>query len=153
MLISLGSYNMYTDSVSVVTESKFIDINSKDIIDYKSEMSLDCCMNKVHFHNKKISININERQKRLMMCLFNDINRKRDIIKVVWYENHKGISDDNYHQLIHKFRVLLKEFGIPVEILKTINRYGLRLDYSLLSSSVNSVLSLNRFNDYNEKNL
>jgi DNA-binding winged helix-turn-helix (wHTH) protein len=73
-------------------------------------------------------------KKRLIMCLLNDINRKQDIIKVVWYENYKGISDNNYHQLIHKFRSLLTERNLPGSVIKTINRYGLRLDTSLLSS-------------------
>lgn len=129
---------MYVNTVSVVTESKFIDINGKGIIDYGSEVSVDCCMNKIHFHNRKLTININEKQKRLVMCLFNDVNRKQDIIKVVWYENHKGISDNNYHQLIHKFRTLLSEFEIPADIIKTINRYGLRLDTSLLCATGNN---------------
>ncbi|GFN45199.1 winged helix-turn-helix domain-containing protein [Candidatus Regiella insecticola] len=142
---------MYIDTVSVVTESKLIDINGKDIIDYGSEISVDCCMNKIHFHGKKLTININEKQKRLVMCLFNDVNRKQDIIKVVWYENHKGISDNNYHQLIHKFRILLDEFGIPSGIIKTINRYGLRLDTSLLCSSMNSKCH-DRFNGYHQSN-
>ncbi|AWK15155.1 helix-turn-helix domain-containing protein [Candidatus Fukatsuia symbiotica] len=140
---------MYVDTVSVVTESKFIDINGKGIIDYGSEVSVDCCMNKIHFHNKRLTININEKQKRLVMCLFNDVNRKQDIIKVVWYENHKGISDNNYHQLIHKFRTLLNEFKIPVGIIKTINRYGLRLDTSLLRSPLNNICS-DRFNGYHQ---
>ena len=92
-------------------------------------------MNKVHFHERKVTVNVNEKQKRLIMCLFNDINRKQDIIKVVWYENYKGISDNNYHQLIHKFRLLLTERNLPGHVIKTINRYGLRLDTSLLSYS------------------
>ncbi|WP_339058307.1 helix-turn-helix domain-containing protein [Candidatus Regiella endosymbiont of Tuberolachnus salignus] len=142
---------MYIDTVSVVTESKLIDINGKDIIDYGSDISVDCCMNKIHFHGKKLTININEKQKRLVMCLFNDVNRKQDIIKVVWYENHKGISDNNYHQLIHKFRILLNEFGIPSGIIKTINRYGLRLDTSLLRSSMNNKCD-GRFNGYHQSN-
>ncbi|EIS34413.1 hypothetical protein YPPY54_1014, partial [Yersinia pestis PY-54] len=41
---------MYVDTVSVVSGSKFIDINGKGVIDYEKEMSLDCCMNKIHFH-------------------------------------------------------------------------------------------------------
>jgi len=126
---------MYIDTVSVITESKLIDINGKDIIDY----------------GKKLTININEKQKRLVMCLFNDVNRKKDLIKVVWYENHKGISDNNYHQLIHKFRILLDEFGIPSSIIKTINRYRLRLDTSLLRSSMNSKCH-DRFNGYHQSN-
>ncbi|ELI8309770.1 helix-turn-helix domain-containing protein, partial [Yersinia enterocolitica] len=73
---------MYVDTVSVVSGSKFIDINGKGVIDYEKEISLDCCMNKIHFHSKKLTIDINEKQKRLVMCLFNDVNRKQDIIKV-----------------------------------------------------------------------
>lgn len=138
---------MYVDTVSVVSGSKFIDINGKGIIDYEKEMSLDCCMNKIHFHTKKVTIDINEKQKRLIMCLFNDVNRKQDIIKVVWYENHKSISDNNYHQLIHKFRAHLKFFGIPEGIIKTINRYGLRLDHSLLRATTSTKLS-ERFSGY-----
>ena len=52
---------MYVDTVSLVTESKFIDINGKGIIDYGLKVSIDCCMNKTHFYNKKLSININEK--------------------------------------------------------------------------------------------
>ncbi|WP_016678911.1 hypothetical protein, partial [Yersinia pestis] len=85
--------------------------------------------------------------KRLVMCLFNDVNRKQDIIKVVWYENHKSISDNNYHQLIHKFRVHLKSFGIPEGIIKTINRYGIRLDPSLLITVMSTKMN-ERFSGY-----
>ncbi len=126
---------MYVNTVSVVTDNKFIDINGEDIVHYGTAISVDCCMNKVHFHERKVTVNVNEKQKRLIMCLFNDINRKQDIIKVVWYENYKGISDNNYHQLIHKFRLLLTERNLPGHVIKTINRYGLRLDTSLLSYS------------------
>lgn len=125
---------MYVNTVSVVTDNKFIDINGEDVVHYGTTLSVDCCMNKIHFHDRKVTINVNEKQKRLIMCLFNDINRKQDIIKVVWYENYKGISDNNYHQLIHKFRLLLTERNLPAHVIKTINRYGLRLDTSLLSS-------------------
>ena len=138
---------MYVDTVSVVSGSKFIDINGKGVIDYEKEISLDCCMNKIHFHSKKLTIDINEKQKRLVMCLFNDVNRKQDIIKVVWYENHKSISDNNYHQLIHKFRVHLKNAGIPDGIVKTINRYGLRLDSGILSAMVSNKMA-DRFTGY-----
>ncbi len=126
---------MYVNTVSVVTDNKFIDINGEDVVHYGTAISVDCCMNKIHFHDRKITINVNEKQKRLIMCLLNDINRKQDIIKVVWYENYKGISDNNYHQLIHKFRLLLTERNLPGNVIKTINRYGLRLDTSLLASS------------------
>lgn len=134
--------SMYVDTVSVVSGSKFIDINGKGVIDYEKEISLDCCMNKIHFHTKKLTVDINEKQKRLVMCLFNDVNRKQDIIKVVWYENHKSISDNNYHQLIHKFRAHLKSAGIPDGIVKTINRYGLRLDAGILKA-----MASNKMND------
>jgi DNA-binding winged helix-turn-helix (wHTH) protein len=117
--------HMYVDTVSVVSGSKFIDINGKSVIDYEKEMSLDCCMNKIHFHTQKLTIDINEKQKRLVMCLFNDVNRKQDIIKVVWYENHK-------------FRVHLKNAGIPDGIIKTINRYGLRLDSGILRTAISN---------------
>lgn len=58
------------------------------------------------------------------MCLFNDVNRKQDIIKVVWYENHKSISDNNYHQLIHKFRVHLKMQVFQMVLLKPLIDMG-----------------------------
>ncbi|EKN3854506.1 TPA: helix-turn-helix domain-containing protein, partial [Yersinia enterocolitica] len=65
----------------------------------------------------------------------------------VWYENHKSISDNNYHQLIHKFRVHLKNAGIPDGIVKTINRYGLRLDSGILSAMVSNQMT-DRFTGY-----
>ncbi|EKN6037991.1 helix-turn-helix domain-containing protein, partial [Yersinia enterocolitica] len=53
----------------------------------------------------------------------------------------------NYHQLIHKFRVHLKNAGIPDGIVKTINRYGLRLDSGILSAMVSNQMT-DRFTGY-----
>lgn len=78
------------------------------------------------------SFEVTEKHKRLVICLLKEITLKNDIINVVWYEQGGMVSDNNYHQLIHKFRNLLCENNFPKAMLKTIPRHGAMLDLSLL---------------------
>ncbi|WP_369789944.1 transcriptional regulator [Rouxiella sp. WC2420] len=75
---------------------------------------------------------ITEKHKRLVICLLKGITQKNDIINIVWYEQAGMVSDNNYHQLIHKFRNLLLENNLPKAMLRTIPRHGAMLDLSLL---------------------
>lgn len=78
------------------------------------------------------SFDVTEKQKRLVICLLKGITQKNDIINIVWYEQGGMVSDNNYHQLIHKFRSLLSENNLPKEMLRTIPRHGAILDLALL---------------------
>jgi len=75
---------------------------------------------------------VTEKHKRLIICLLKGITQKNDIINVVWYEQGGMVSDNNYHQLIHKFRNLLSENNLPKAMLRTIPRHGAMLDLTLL---------------------
>ncbi|MDR3431639.1 MAG: hypothetical protein P4L95_06990 [Rouxiella aceris] len=77
---------------------------------------------------------VTEKHKRLVICLLNGITQKNDIINIVWYEQGGMVSDNNYHQLIHKFRNLLSDNQLPKAMLRTIPRHGAILDLSLLAT-------------------
>ncbi|MEG3134376.1 hypothetical protein SC206_12465 [Rouxiella sp. T17] len=85
------------------------------------------------------SFEVTEKHKRLVICLLKDITLKNDIINVVWFEQAGMVSDNNYHQLIHKFRNLLCANNLPKAMLKTIPRHGAMLDLSLLPAIQNAV--------------
>ncbi len=75
---------------------------------------------------------VTEKHKRLVICLLKGVTQKNEIINIVWYEQAGMVSDNNYHQLIHKFRNLLSENNLPKAMLRTIPRHGAMLDLSLL---------------------
>ncbi|MCC3704003.1 winged helix-turn-helix domain-containing protein [Rouxiella badensis] len=75
---------------------------------------------------------VTEKHKRLVICLLKGVTQKNDIINIVWYEQGGMVSDNNYHQLIHKFRNLLADNNLPKAMLRTIPRHGAMLDLSLL---------------------
>lgn len=102
--------------------------------EFENIFSLDGRLNYLHFPAINLSIALNEAQKRLMICLLNNITCKREIIKVVWNDNHQRIRDNNYHQLVFQFRALLQRNGIPANLIVTVPYYGLKLNEPLLQS-------------------
>ncbi|MNG80369.1 CadC family transcriptional regulator [Serratia inhibens] len=81
------------------------------------------------FKKENVIIEMTELQRRFMLCLLSGINKKNDIIRVVWFYNHETISDNNYHQMIFQCRSLLSRHGIPAQVIKTIPRFGVMLSF------------------------
>lgn len=102
-----------------------------DILCFEEFMLVDSNANTLEIPTMGISLALNESQKRLLVCLIKKVNAKRDIINIVWYENHQRISDNNYHQLTFQLRALLQRSGLPANLLVTIPYYGLKLNESL----------------------
>ncbi|MGV3345371.1 transcriptional regulator [Enterobacteriaceae bacterium LUAb1] len=107
-----------------------------ETLQFEDIFSVDCFLNILTFHKKPITISLNEAQKRLLICLVNKINDKRDIISVVWQENHNRIRDNNYHQLVFQIRALLQRHGLPANLIITVPYYGLKLNDPLLRSFI-----------------
>ncbi|MTD27378.1 winged helix-turn-helix domain-containing protein [Erwinia sorbitola] len=101
-------------------------------IEFNSLFTLDCQMNTLYVPCKSLAIPLSETQKRLLICLKNKINNKRDIINIVWYENHQCVRDNNYHQLVFQLRALLKRNQLPAKIIITVPYYGLKLNEPLM---------------------
>lgn len=101
-----------------------------DILRIDDALILHCSINTLEIPARNLSITLNESQKRLLSCLLKKINCKRDIINVVWYENHQRISDNNYHQLTFQMRSLFNKNGLPENLLVTVPYYGLKLNES-----------------------
>lgn len=115
--------------LSVEQCEKILDIEN---IHYSTIFSLDCQMNTLDIPCKKLTISLSETQKRLLICLTQKINSKRDIINIVWYENHQCVRDNNYHQLVFQTRALLQRNQLPTNILITVPYYGLKINEPLL---------------------
>lgn len=102
-------------------------------IDYGNTFTLICRTNMLHIHLTNRTLKLNESQKRFMVCLFKQINCKREIINIVWYENHQKINDNNYHQLVYKTRALLLKAGLPDDVLMTLHYFGVKLNESVFN--------------------
>ncbi|AJI94134.1 hypothetical protein BD65_2701 [Yersinia ruckeri] len=109
-----------------------IQLLSDETLTYKDIFTLQCSLNKLIINSCQQTISLNEGQKRLLVALLKGINCKRQIINLVWYENHQRISDNNYHQLIFQLRALLQRYNIAGELIVTIPNYGLKLNENLL---------------------
>ncbi|WP_454877601.1 winged helix-turn-helix domain-containing protein [Serratia inhibens] len=81
------------------------------------------------FKEENVIIEMTELQRRFMFCLLSGIYKKNDIIRAVWFYNHETISDNNYHQMIFQCRALLSRNGIPAQVIKTIPRFGVMLNF------------------------
>lgn len=99
---------------------------------FQDAFTLDCRMNTLRLHASGKLLLLNEAQKRLLVCLVKGINCKRKIINIVWYENHRRIGDNNYHQLVFQLRALLKQHQLPAQLVLTVPYYGLKLNEPLL---------------------
>lgn len=94
---------------------------------------IDCRMNILNMYASKKIIYLSESQKRLMICLINNIHCKRMIIKIVWHECHQRIRDNNYHQLVYQLRNTFSKNELPSDLLVTIPHRGLVLNKDALN--------------------
>jgi DNA-binding winged helix-turn-helix (wHTH) protein len=101
---------------------------------YLDAFTLDCQVNQLTLHACRRELPLSEAQKRLLVCLIKGINCKRKIINIVWHENHKRISDNNYHQLVFQLRALFKQHQLPGQLALTVPYYGLKLNEPLLKT-------------------
>jgi DNA-binding winged helix-turn-helix (wHTH) protein len=123
----------------MLTHEQCREIIDADRLPFQDIFTLDCQMNTLTLEVNGQTLALNEAQKRLLVCLVKGINCKRRIINIVWYENHRRIGDNNYHQLIYQFRALLKQHKLPAQIVLTVPYYGLKLNTPLLRSLHNQI--------------
>lgn len=114
-----------------------IQLANSNVIPYRDMVTLHCNVNKIYFHATKQSVSLSQAQKRLFFCLLTGINRKRQIINVVWYENHQCITDNNYHQLLFQTRALLQRHDLPTQLITTLPNYGVLLNEEALRTLSN----------------
>ena len=114
----------------MLSTEECIEILNHDVLELSEGVTLDCNMNILEIPSRELNIALNESQKRLLICLVKKVCTKRDIIYVVWYENHQRISDNNYHQLTFQLRALLQRNNLPANLLVTVPYYGLKLNES-----------------------
>lgn len=105
-----------------------IEILNHDMLELSEGVTVNCNTNTLEIASRQLSIDLNESQKRLLVCLIKKVYTKRDIINIVWYENHQRISDNNYHQLTFQLRALLHRNNLPANLLVTVPYYGLKLN-------------------------
>ncbi|HDL6961240.1 TPA: hypothetical protein PXM28_000449 [Yersinia enterocolitica] len=117
----------------MLNREECIQLLSDDTLTYKDIFTLQCSINKLVIHTTQQTIALSEGQKRLLVALLKEINCKRKIINLVWYENHQRISDNNYHQLIFQLRALLQRYNITGDLIITVPHYGLKLNERLVS--------------------
>lgn len=105
-----------------------IEILNHDMLELSEGVTVNCNTNTLEIASRQLSIDLNESQKRLLVCLIKKVYTKRDIINIVWYENHQRISDNNYHQLTFQLRALLHRNNLPANLLVTVPYYCLKLN-------------------------
>jgi DNA-binding winged helix-turn-helix (wHTH) protein len=106
-----------------------VDLDGMDgILECSDHFTVNCRGNEVFIHHSKKVVNVSEKEKRLLVCLMSNVNKKQDIINVVWHENPNLVVDNQYHQLVYKLRRTLLNHELPHWIIKTICRYGVRLN-------------------------
>lgn len=105
-----------------------IEILNHDMLELSEGVIVNCNTNTLEISSRQLVIDLNESQKRLLVCLIKKTYTKRDIINIVWYENHQRISDNNYHQLTFQLRALLHRNNLPANLLITVPYYGLKLN-------------------------
>lgn len=112
----------------MISTEECIELLNHDTLELFEGITLNCNLNTLEIPSRDINIVLNESQKRLFICLMKKVCTKRDIINVVWYENHQRISDNNYHQLTFQLRALLQRNNLPANLLITVPYYGLKLN-------------------------
>lgn len=120
---------------------------SNGVCELPGYFKLDCRMNVLKMYNSKKSIYLSESQKRLMICLINNIHCKRMIIKIVWHECHQRIRDNNYHQLVYQLRNTLSKNEVPGDLLITIPHRGLVLNKEALDKKEDNFHLINEHSD------
>lgn len=73
-------------------------------------------------------------QMMLFRALMQGMTQKKDIIAFIWGTTSEKEYENNYHQLIFQTRKLLRVNELPVKLLTTIPRHGLRLNESVLKA-------------------
>ncbi|MGF6190041.1 winged helix-turn-helix domain-containing protein [Serratia sp. 2723] len=114
---------------------------SESVLENES-VYFDIDKNTITFKKDEIVITLTEFQGRLVFLLLTGVTKKRDIIKMVWPDNHTSITDNNYHQLIYQCRALFNRHGIPAHVLKTIPRHGAKFNFAALDKDDNPVEAL-----------
>jgi hypothetical protein len=99
-----------------------------ELVRWQDILTLDCKMNVVNVHKVNKCIILSESQKRLLLCLINNIHCKKKIMQIVWHECHDKIKDNNYHQLVFQFRAMLSRNALPSNLIITIPHRGLMLN-------------------------
>ena len=119
---------MNGDVISIGNMQLTVNLDGNDgVLIYEDYFTLNCRGNELLFHHNGTVINISEKEKRLLVCLIANINKKQDLIHVIWHENYSCIMDNQYYQIIYKVRQLFVRQDLPW-IIKTICRYGVRLN-------------------------
>lgn len=78
--------------------------------------------------NSKIEVILSKNQAKLLTCLTNEINEKKDIINYIWSGKNRKSTENSYSQLVYKTKTLLVKNGFPQDLIMTISTYGLCLN-------------------------
>lgn len=103
-------------------------MNALHNLDFHDILTLNSVQNTLTWWPDRITIPLNEAQKRFFACLILRITAKRQIIATVWNENYPSVSDNNYHQLLFQSRALFRRYGLPDGLLVTLPYHGVRLN-------------------------
>ncbi|CAI1125376.1 Uncharacterised protein [Serratia quinivorans] len=79
---------------------------------------------------KKVVLSNN--QKKLFICLLNEVNDKNHIIERIWAGKNSKSKENNYTQLIFQTKTLLARCGFPEDTIITMPKYGVCLNMNLL---------------------
>ena len=90
---------------------------------------------KLIFKSINREILLSKRQLGLIVCLLNEINEKKAIIRYVWSEDNPENRENNYNQLVYQLRALFIRHDLPSDLLITLPRYGLCLNKEWLGIS------------------
>nr|WP_314266587.1 hypothetical protein [uncultured Moellerella sp.] len=105
--------------------------------------------NKFIFSSLKKEVSLSKNQTKLLSCLLNDINQKKDIILFIWGKDNDKSNENNYNQLIHRTRALFISEGFADDFIMTIPRYGVCLNKNHLNLEIpKKYFSTNILNDH-----
>lgn len=114
------------------------EIYSERLLHCGNILTLHCPINQLVIHPNQAVMTLSETQKRLMAALIKNITCKRQLINIVWHENHRQVRDNNYHQLVFQLRNVFQRHNVPVRLIETIPHYGLRLNAASLEEAFNN---------------
>ena len=102
-----------------------------EMINFENE-KLSLRERKLQIKNSDIMAIISKNQRKLMLCLMQEINDKNEIIELIWGNKKSKSKESNYNQLVYQTRSLLAKNGFPDDLIITIHRYGLCLNHQFL---------------------
>jgi DNA-binding winged helix-turn-helix (wHTH) protein len=108
--------------------------SKKHNLSFENEM-LELNGRKLIFKSINREILLSKRQLGLIVCLLNEINEKKAIIRYVWSEDNPENRENNYNQLVYQLRALFIRHDLPSDLLITLPRYGLCLNKEWLGIS------------------